>query len=399
MLWMVGGCRSMTPSDAVSPLQPPDSAAAASVPPPSSESIAAKTGWAMGIPQASPTPSSETVASQQPFDPEAAASNQTPASEAASANMRPLPRELCKTVLPAYVIEPPDILMINAIHIAPRPPYRLRTLDVVSLQVQGTPSDMPIAGSFPIEPGGVLRLGAQYGAVRVAGLTIEEAEVAVREHLRRFLQEPVVTAGLVEMAAQQHIAGQHMVGPDGMVTLGSYGSVRVVGMTVTQAKQAIELYLTQYLDEPEISLDVFAYNSKVYYIVTQGAGMGDAVYRFPVTGNETVLDAISQINGLNFKCSKRIWIARPTDDPGNVQIMPVEWDAITSQACVATNYQVMPGDRVFVAEDKLVAFDTGLGKLTAPLERIMGFSMLGAGTVTRFSGAVLKGGGNPNGTF
>ena len=59
------------------------------------------------------------------------------------------------------------------------------------------------------------------------------------------------------------------------------------------------------LDNPEISLDVFAYNSKVYYIVTQGAGQGDAVYRFPITGNETVLDAISQINGLNFNSSKK----------------------------------------------------------------------------------------------
>ena len=170
-------------------------------------------------------------------------------------------------------------------------------------------------------------------------------------------------------------------------------------MTIEQAKAAIEQHLSQFLDDPEISLDVFAYNSKVYYIVTQGAGQGDAVYRFPVTGNETVLDAISQINGLNFNCSKKIWIARPTDEPGQVQLLPVDWDAITSQACAATNYQILPGDRVFVAEDKMVALDTGLAKFTAPFERVMGFSMLGVGTVTRFSGPVLKGGGNNNTSF
>jgi polysaccharide biosynthesis/export protein len=168
---------------------------------------------------------------------------------------------------------------------------------------------------------------------------------------------------------------------------------------VAQAKTAIEVYLSQFLDNPEISLSVFAYNSKVYYIVTQGAGMGDQVFKFPITGNETVLDAIAQINGLNFNTSKRIWIARPTDEPGNVQMLPVQWDAITSQACATSNYQILPGDRVFVAEDKLVAFDTGLAKLTAPFERIMGFSMLTVGTVTRFSGPVLKGGGNANSSF
>ena len=33
-----------------------------------------------------------------------------------------------KVVLPTYVIEPPDVLMIDAIHMVPRPPYHLRTL-------------------------------------------------------------------------------------------------------------------------------------------------------------------------------------------------------------------------------------------------------------------------------
>ena len=310
-----------------------------------------------------------------------------------------MPRELCKTVLPPYVIEPPDILMIEAVRVVPKAPYRLKTADVLVVQVLGTPSDMPIAGPRQIEPGGVVRLGPRYGAVAVAHLTVEEAENAIREHLRRFVNDPIVTVSLAEIAGKQQIAGQHLVGPDGTVTLGIYGSVRVVGMTLPQAKYCIEQYLTQFLDEPEISIEVWAYNSKVYYIVTQGAGLGDAVYRFPVTGNETVLDAISQINGMNQLSSKQIWIARPTDCPGQCQILPVEWDAITSHASAGTNFQILPGDRVFVAEDKLVAFDNGLGKLLAPVERIMGFSLLGVGTATRFSGPVLRGGGNPQSNF
>jgi polysaccharide export outer membrane protein len=311
----------------------------------------------------------------------------------------PIPRELCKTVLPPYTIEPPDILMIDAVHIVPRPPYHLRTLDAIAIQVQGVPADMPISGVVPIEPGGIVRLGQQYGAVLVGGMTVEEAERAIRKHLKATIKDPIVTVSLAEMATKQQIAGQHMVGPDGCVTLGSYGSVSVVGMTLEQAKATIEEHLSRYLESPEVSVEVFAYNSKVYYVVTQGAGQGDAVFRFPVTGNETVLDAISQINGLNFNSSKKIWIARPTDEPGHVQVLPVNWDEITSQACVCTNYQILPGDRLFVAEDKMVALDTGLAKLTAPFERVMGFSLLGVGTVTRFSGPVLKGGGNANGSF
>ena len=256
-----------------------------------------------------------------------------PAANDVASCPHPVPRELCKVVLPTYVIEPPDILVIDAIHVVPRPPYHLRTSDVLAVQVQGVPPDMPIAGLYNVEPGGLVRLGTGYGAVRVAGMTVEEAETAIREYLQQFVKKPIVTVSLADLAAKQQIGGQHLVGPDGMVTLGSYGSVQVVGMTVMQAKAAVEQYLSQFLDSPEVSLDIFAYNSKMYYIVTQGAGLGDAVYRFPITGNETVLDAIANINGLNFNCSKHIWVARPTDVPGKVQVLPVDWDAITSEAC------------------------------------------------------------------
>ncbi len=319
--------------------------------------------------------------------------------ESIVAQPQAMPRELCKTVLPPYVIEPPDILLIEAVRMVPKAPYRLKTADILAIQVLGTPSDMPITGPHLIEPGGVVRLGPRYGAVAVAHLTAEEAEVAIREHLRKFINDPIVTVSVAEIAGKQLISGQHLVGPDGTVTLGIYGSVRVVGMTLPQAKYCVEQYLSQFLDEPEISIEVWAYNSKVYYVVTQGAGLGDAVYRFPVMGNETVLDAIAQINGMNQLSSKQIWIARPTDCPDKCQILPVEWDAITAHASAGTNYQVLPGDRVFVAEDKLVAANNGLAKLLAPVEQVMGFSIFGAGVATRFSGPVLSGGGNPNSNF
>ena len=74
--------------------------------------------------------------------------------------------------------------------------------------------------------------------------------------------------------------------------------------------------------------------------------MGDNVRRLPVTGNETVLDAIAKVNGLSQLSSKKIWIARPAPDQfGCQQILPVDWDAITQGGQTATNYQVLPGDR------------------------------------------------------
>jgi polysaccharide export outer membrane protein len=304
-----------------------------------------------------------------------------------------MPRELSKVVLPVYTVEPPDILVIEAIHIVPKSPYLLRTGDVMAINVLGTLPDAPVTGSFPIQPGGIVNLGPTYGTAKVTGLTIEQAQEEVRRVMAIQVREPTVSVSLVEMAGRQQIAGQHLVGPDGTVTLGSYGSVPVVGLTLAQTKEVIERHLSQFLEDPEVAVDVFAFNSKVYYVITEGAGLGDGVVRFPITGNDTVLDALANISGTTSVSSKKIWIARPVPYSDQIQILPVDWKGISADGIAATNYQILPGDRVFVAEDKMVALDTKLGKLFAPAQRIMGFALLSVQTVSRFSGHVLQGGG------
>ena len=288
----------------------------------------------------------------------------------------------------------------------------------VSVAVLRMAAPERILGTFYVEPEGTVNLDAplnaqpdtaragltpgterllnvvmRYGSVPVAGRTRDEAQRAIAEHLQEMLPSPQVTVSVFQMAGLQQISGQHLVTPDGSVTLGSFGSVLVVGRTLAEAKLAIEGHLSCDFEQPEVAVDVFAYNSKAYYVIFQGAGTGDAVYKFPVTGNETVLDAITGLGGFEYHSSKRMWIARPTPDAGNLQILPVDWEAISAQGAVATNYQLMPGDRLFIAEDKMIALDTGLAKMMAPVERTMGFATLGVNTLSRFSGNVLQGGG------
>ncbi|MFM7245237.1 MAG: polysaccharide biosynthesis/export family protein [Planctomycetaceae bacterium] len=307
-------------------------------------------------------------------------------------------KELAKVTLPAYVIEPPDILLIDALRVVPKPPFRIQSFDTLQVIVEGTLLEQPINGLYVVEPGGMLDLGPSYGKVMVGNQSLEEAQDSVFRHLKRVLKEPQVSLTLAQAAGQQQIAGEHLVGPDGMINLGTYGAVHVTGMTLDEAKEAIEEHLSKYLDAPLVSVDVFAYNSKVYYVVTEGAGMGDQIARFPVTGNETVLDAISQINGLSRLSSKDIWIARPAPSGvGCDQILPVDIEAIMKGGSTATNYQVLPGDRVFIAQDQWIAFDSVIGKITAPFERIFGFTLLGTSLVQQINRFPF--GFNPNTGF
>jgi polysaccharide export outer membrane protein len=296
-----------------------------------------------------------------------------------------IPSEKRKVSLPSYRIEPPDIVNIDMQRLVPLPPYRADVYDFLQIRVSNALSDQPIDGYFMVEAEGVVNLGPAYGSVRLVGMTLEEAKKAIEAKLGQVVREPEVSVQLARIYGAQPVSGQYLVGPDGTINLRQYGVVHVAGLTVTEARLAIQKHLSRYLDSPQLSVEVVAYNSKVYYVVTQGAGMGDSLRRFPITGNETVLDALSQVGGLSQLSSCEIWIARPA--PGNFgceQVMPVDWVAITQGGSTVTNYQVLPGDRVFIAQDQMTTLTTWVGKMVGPFERAMGFLGLTSSTVRGF---------------
>src|SRR5262245_20350870 len=173
----------------------------------------------------------------------------------------PLPRELNKTTMPTYVIEPPDILLIDAVRLVPRPPYRAEAFDALLINVEGADPERPIAGLYLVEPDGTVNLGFKYGSVRVIGMTLEQAREAIEAHLSKLLDQPVVTVTLGQSRGLQQVRGEHLVRPDGTVGLGTYGSVQVAGLSMPEAKLVIEAHLAQFLTNPEITLDVGGYNS------------------------------------------------------------------------------------------------------------------------------------------
>lgn len=293
------------------------------------------------------------------------------------------PTELNKMALPMYRIEPPDILLLDGVRLAPKSPYFIAPQDVLQIVVANTLPEQPIASTYRVDPGGYVDLGPSYGTVRVADLTLDEASDAVSRHLRNLLVTPEVSLTLIQPAGLQLISGEHLVAPDGTISLGVYGNVYVNDMTVDEARRTIESALSEYFDEPSVSVEVFAYQSKFIYVITEGTN--DAVANVPVTGNETVLDAIAQVGGLGQISSKKIWISRPTPHGnGCDQILPVDWQAITRGANTATNYQLLPGDRVFVAADRLTLIDNLVSRITAPFERGIGFTLLGTQTIQSF---------------
>jgi polysaccharide export outer membrane protein len=162
------------------------------------------------------------------------------------------------------------------------------------------------------------------------------------------------------------VSGERLVRPDGTVSLGLHGSVSVNGLSPPAAANAIRKHLlaTPALkdrdikpDDVVVCLDVIAFNSKVYYLIIDyvlvNGPDGGTSHRFPLTGNETVLDAIVNVTELAGKLGEaEIAIVRAGDAGLADQRLRVDWKAITESGSAATNYQILPGDRIIVKTKK-----------------------------------------------
>ncbi len=236
-----------------------------------------------------------------------------------------VPRELEKRTLPAYVIEPPDVLQIEAV--------------VLKLNSDGLP--ISTERPTPLWP--------------------------------------------------QPVTGQFLVRPDGTVGLGVYGSTQLAGLTLEQARESIQGFLAYVTGlKPQalaVAVDVVQFNSKTYYVITDGAGFGEGVNRFPITGSETVLDAVSQIQGLPQVASKKhVWVARRAPGCGPEQMLPVDWCAMTRSGDTRTNYQVLPGDRIYVMAQPIIHVNNWMQKVLAPVQQALGITLLGSETVNSIKG-------------
>ena len=188
--------------------------------------------------------------------------------------------------------------------------------------------------------------------------------VALPEYV---VQPPdMIVVEVLEALPGRPISGERLVRPDGKINLGFYGEVSVAGLTTTQLKEKVVLHLRTLVDDEKLGLtrevggqpitippgqtnrvfiDIAAYNSQFYY--TQGNVL--PVDRYHITGRETVLDAFS-LGGKAVTDPGRVDVrlVRPAAPgaAGGPRVLPVDLAAIIERGDAATNYQLMPGDRL-----------------------------------------------------
>lgn len=144
------------------------------------------------------------------------------------------------------------------------------------------------------------------------------------------------------------ITGNYLVDSDrGAINLGKYGIVKVAGHTTAEIKRTLEKHLATWFAGATILVDVRQINSQAVYVITQG-NTGDNVLRIPFSSDQTVLDALHAAQISPKTPDVLLWIKRPSPKvPGLEETLSVDLVAI-ARGDRSTNYDLMPGDRIFV---------------------------------------------------
>jgi polysaccharide biosynthesis/export protein len=134
--------------------------------------------------------------------------------------------------------------------------------------------------------------------------------------------------------------------PDGKIDLGEYGRVLVAGKPIEEVEAHVQAVIqAKTPNAGPINVRLVGRNSVVFYVLGQVNEPG----AYPLQGRETVLDALIAAHGVNAKASRNnIILSRPTSPDGCRIVLPVCYRQIVQLGDTTTNYQIQPGDRIYV---------------------------------------------------
>jgi len=180
----------------------------------------------------------------------------------------------------------------------------------------------------------------------------------------------LLSVAAVDPAMRVPFVGEQPILIDGTIDLAKYGRVVVGYKTLSEIEAVVNAQLKSNGGRDLAVTVRFARapESKRVYV------LGDVVTpgSYPINGNETVLDAIMLAGGLTRKADERnIILSRPTAVCDCRIVLPICHEEIVQWGDTSTNYQLLPGDRIYVPTLSLCARIFGRkGQVCPPCGRI-----------------------------
>lgn len=152
--------------------------------------------------------------------------------------------------------------------------------------------------------------------------------------------------------------------PDGKIVLRLLGEVDVAGLTTEQVADKLQRQLARYYVDPEVVVDVAAFNSQFYYVFGEGVGSAG---RRAYTGRVTLLGALADAGLNSLAWRSQIRVVRPSADEENRKTIIVDLDHMVRSGEVEQNFLLQPGDIIEVPPTPLAWVGLRVRELLYPV--------------------------------
>lgn len=171
----------------------------------------------------------------------------------------------------------------------------------------------------------------------------------------------------VSVRPAPEITRELVVRPDGRVSFDLIGEVEVEGKTIEEIQREITARVEQFIVHPDVTVLLQTSASRVYYVFGEVQKPG----AYPLIGHVTALQALGQTGGpTHFANLDGARLVRPTEGQG--QRYPVDFDAIAKKGDATTNYELQPGDVIYVPPAATARLGYAIGVIFFPIQQLIG---------------------------
>ena len=218
--------------------------------------------------------------------------------------------------------------------------YLIGIGDSILIETVNFDATIRLPGDQIVRPDGSISLG-QFGTLSVFNKNIEQVQAEAQERIDSQLESRLRAEYEAESQSQN---GEIANEPEN--DSNSEPSALPIEKTVKDEQlRLLERRVVDATRKNQVSARLINWESKKIYVLGEVNSPG----AFQYNGHQNVLDGIIEAGGLTSRANHHeIIVARPTDCDSCRVVMKICYDQIVQLGDSSTNYQLQPGDRVFV---------------------------------------------------
>jgi polysaccharide export outer membrane protein len=172
---------------------------------------------------------------------------------------------------------------------------------------------------------------------------------------------------LVTVRPEPGISRKLLVRPDGKISFDLIGELTVGGKTVADVRQEIYDRIKKFIVSPDVTVTLEESNSRRYFIF----GEVNRVGGFPLTGRVTAIEALASAGGgTRFAALNESRLTRPFLEGQG--LYPIHYQDIQERGEASTNYELQPGDVIYVPPNTSARIGYALQIIFFPLQQVIG---------------------------